>query len=73
MGQILTWTVETDDGTRLHRLADFARLDRAKSAARHALAGRDVTLAVVKDRDGALVYATDGVEVWDREQEGVMP
>ena len=61
MGQTLAFTVEILDETHHgpHRLADFAQLPVAISAAKHALDDRRVRMAVVRDRSGTMVYATD--------------
>jgi hypothetical protein len=61
MGQFLSYTVEVldDDHYGSHRLADFARLPVAVRAAKLALGDRRVTLAVVRARDGAMVYTAD--------------
>lgn len=66
MGQVLSFTVETLDDVRHgpHRLADFARLEPAIRAAKLALSDHRVTLAVVKDRDGALRFCADRRKEW---------
>ena len=66
MGSFLSYTVEVLDGVHhgSHRLADFQRLPVAIKAAKRALDDRRVTLAVVKDRAGVMVYATDRRREW---------
>ena len=62
----LSFTVEVFDDTRpgCHRLADFSQLPVAISAAKHALDDERTTLAVVRDRQGVLVFAVDRVREW---------
>ena len=66
MGQILSYVVEVLDDAHhgSHRLADFARLDPAIRAAKLALDDKRVTLAVVRDRAGVMVYAVDRNRDW---------
>ena len=66
MGQTLSYAVETYDGDRFRLMAEFRTLQRACSAARHAVTGR-IVLAVVKDRDGKLVYAANPSKEWREE------
>ena len=63
MGQTLSFAVETYDGDRFRLLGEFRRLDVACRAAALSVNGR-VTLAVVKDRDGRLVYAANPSKEW---------
>ena len=73
MGQILSFTVESFDAAHPdgHRLADFQRLDPAIRAAKIALDDKRVTLAVVKDRDGVMVYAVDKRRDWTEGGEAI--
>ena len=69
MGQsFLAWTVETLDASHHspHRLAEFARLGVAVKAARRALDDERVSLAIVRDRAGIMVYATDRRRQWSQ-------
>lgn len=64
----LPYTVESFDGSRRHTLGDFRRFKPATSAARRALLSPRTTLAVVRDADGVMVYATDGEKEWNGEE-----
>jgi hypothetical protein len=55
-----------DDGHHRH-LADFARLRPAIAAARMALNRKTVTLAVVKNGEGVMVFAADPSKEWQGE------
>lgn len=64
---LFPYLVETFDGSRRHVLAEFRTLDRARKAARLSVDSPKVTLAVVRDSEGVMVYATDGVKTWTAE------
>jgi hypothetical protein len=61
MGQALAFTVEVLDASHHtpHRIADFARLQPAIGAAKRALDDPRVTVAIVKNSEGVMVYAAD--------------
>lgn len=67
MGSFLSFTVESFDVAHPggHRLADFARLDPAIRAAKLAFDDHGVSMAVVRDREGAVVFVADAAgEEW---------
>ena len=64
MGRFLPYAVTVFEDGRSHDLGDFRRLEPACAAARLALTRPSNTLAVVKDRDGTLVYAVTGDAEW---------
>ena len=65
MGRLsLPFDVTVFEGDISHELGSFRRLEPAKAAARLALTRPSNTLAVVKDRDGTLVYAVDRAKEW---------
>jgi hypothetical protein len=68
MGQLqhLPYAVIVFEGALQHDLGSFRRLDPAKSAARLSLTRPSNSLAVVKDRDGALVFCVDRRKEWTR-------
>lgn len=66
----LPFTLQTFDGSRRNDVGDFRRLSAATAAASRAVENPRTTLAVVRDADGVLVFATDGEQTWDGE---VMP
>lgn len=66
---LFAYHVETYRDARRHDLGDFRTLDRARKAARHALDSPRTTLAVVRDADGVLVFATDGAKEWTEGEE----
>ena len=65
----LTFSVETLDSYRHgpHRLGEFRTLPVAVAAAKHALDDERVTLAVVRDREGVMVFAVDRIREWTGE------
>ena len=63
-GAFLPFDVVVFEGAIQHDLGDFRRLEPACAAARLALTRPSNTLAVVKDRDGCLVYAVDRSKEW---------
>lgn len=64
----LAFTVETfDTSSRRHTVGHFRSRSAACSCARLTLVSPRVTLAVVKDNDGAMVYAIDRDQEWDGE------
>ena len=62
----LAFSVETFSTCRhgAHRLGDFSRLPVAIRAAKLSLEDERVTLAVVRDRAGIMVYAADNRREW---------
>lgn len=66
MGQFLAFSVETFDSYRhgAHRLGDFSRLPVAIRAAKESLNDPRVTLAIVRDRSGRMIYCVDRRRDW---------
>ena len=66
MGQFLTYVVEVLDDVHhgTHRVADFSRLQPAIRAAKLAIQDQRVSVALVKDRDGMMVYCADNRREW---------
>jgi hypothetical protein len=65
MGQHLPFAVTVFEGALQHDIGDFRRLEPAKSAARLSLTRPANTMAVVRDRDGALIFAVDRRREWE--------
>ena len=71
MGQFLSYSVEVLDDVHhgTHRVADFARLPAAIRACKLAIQDERVSVAVVKDRDGMMVYCADNRREWPQNPE----